>query len=77
MCELLPDLLGRQDAPDGGPDGVRVALALPPLGVFLGGGGLGLVAPLTIVGYPQLAHLLHRGRRLADPAAFSTHLFAA
>jgi hypothetical protein len=27
MCELLPDLLGRQDAPDGGPRRVRVALA--------------------------------------------------
>jgi hypothetical protein len=42
MCELLPDLLGRQDAPDGSPHRLRVALALPALGFSLVGGGCGL-----------------------------------
>ena len=35
MCELLHDLLACQDAPDGGPRRVRVALAFPPLRVLL------------------------------------------
>jgi hypothetical protein len=58
MCELLRDLLGRQDAPDSDPDGVRIALALPLLEMFLDGGGVGLVTPLTVIGYPMLVPLL-------------------
>ena len=73
MCKLLPDLLWRQDAPDGGPDGVWVALALAPLRVLPGGGGVGLVTLLTVVDNLLLARLLHPGRRLTAPAAFGAH----
>jgi hypothetical protein len=45
MCELLPDLPERQDAPDGGPHRLRVALALPALGVLVGRRGMRVVAP--------------------------------
>src|ERR1700761_3414341 len=77
MCELLADLLGRQDAPDGSPDGVWIAFAVPPLGVFHGRRGVGLVPLLTMVRNPLLTHLLHRGRRFADPAALGTYLFGS
>src|SRR5271167_2319328 len=73
MCELLPGLFHCQDAPDGGPDGVRVALALPPLGVFLGRGGVGFVTVFTVVGYPLLPRLFHCAWRLANPSPFGTH----
>ena len=52
--ELLPDLCGRQDAPDGSPHRVWVALALPSLWVLPSRRGVRVVALATMVHSPFL-----------------------
>jgi hypothetical protein len=73
MSEFLPDLCEGQDAPDGGPRRVWVALALPPLGVLGGRCRIGMVTVTTMTFRPRF-HAVGVGSRRDDPAAFGTHV---
>jgi hypothetical protein len=76
MRELLPSLLKCQDAPDGGPRRVWVALAFPPLRVLLRRCRVRVVPLKAMTFSPSLNAvfaLFCRGLRITDPAALSTH----
>jgi hypothetical protein len=73
MSEFLPDLCEGQDAPDGGPRRVWVALALPPLGVLGGRCRMGMVTVMAVPFRPRF-HAVRVGSRRDDPATFSTHV---